>query len=210
VENIHYTEPYNDHTRKNGVRKLLNQGSVIPVTIVIALMVVIPVGLAISQYLLLKLRGKNSEIIAVLEYIATAEEEYFLRRGSYLQVHTYPNSGIVGKQVIFWDSSDTNNGFRGLGVHPQGGKTQCQYSVKVSPKGDAFTVLATCDVDGDDEKAYYAYFKPNLEGMVVLHDKCADGGVWVTTINPSDRKQETSIAIGKAGPCNQIFGKFVF
>lgn len=101
--------------------------------------------------------GNNSarqEVPLVVESIRAAEFAYHDPFGEYVSAESAPREPhLVDENPVAWAS---NGGFDKLGWKPGDVGLDTIYgSYKVATTKDGFTVIGTCDIDGDGERAIY-------------------------------------------------------
>ncbi len=156
----------------------------------------------IPNFMTFALRAKSGEVRAQIAAIRDAEEQWFAEHGRYLATSPVPpgKPGVNRTPVAMQDLEAAGfDRLRWLGNLPTG--LYCSYAVRVDEaEGDAFTIEAVCDLDGDGDLMAFGWIKPapgKVVGVPGYFGYCSVRGV-LTRRGATDGRR----VLDRFGPCD--------
>ena len=158
--------------------------------------------LAVPNFIRLQLRGKMGEARTNLAAMRSAEQARYAELGNYVWAGSAPG-GVPGPGRRAWAGGNALEFRELLGWVPDG---DVHFQYGANAKGDAYTLTAIADVDGDGALSQFAVVhpeKPGTPGLLGEVGTCSRLGVY-------NRKTDRPDLVDTIGPCGARDGRSQF
>lgn len=181
------------------MRERRRQGFTLVEMIIVVAILGILATIAVPNFIRMQTRSRTSEAYTNLALLRDAQLSHYAEAGNFLKTGSAPG-GVPGVRQRPWLGANTLEFRELLGFRPDG---DVYFQYGVNARGDAFTLSALSDLDGEGPLAQFGlvHAAPGTK-MGVRHEigTCSPLGVY-------DRASGLPMRLDTIGPCGPEDGK---